>query len=130
VADEDQRITFFGELNCFDVDLGDEGARSVDDAKAAVFAGLADFGGNAVGAVDDALAGGDFVHGVDENGAFALELLYHEAVVDDLFTDIDGRAEGLKGDSNDIDGADHAGAEAAGLQQEQVFLGRFLYHFF
>jgi hypothetical protein len=108
------------------VDLGHEGAGGVDYTEAALFAGLADFGRNAVGAVNDALAGGDFVNGIDENGAFALELFNHETVVDDFFADVDGRAEGLEGDANDIDGADDASAESAGLEQEKVFLGRLL----
>ena len=69
-------------------------------------------------AVNDALAGGNFVHGIDENGAFALEFFDDEAVVHDLFADVDGRAKGLKGNANDVDGANHAGAEATGLQQK------------
>ena len=77
---------------------------------------LADFGRDAVGAVDDALAVGDFVFAVDEDGAFAAEFVDHKAVVDDFLADVDGRAEGLEGDADDVNGANDAGAEAAGLE--------------
>jgi hypothetical protein len=43
--------------------------------------------------------------------------------VDDFFTDVDGRTKGLERDADDINGADDAGAETAGLEQKQVFLG-------
>jgi len=39
--------------------------------------------------------------------------------VDDFFADVDGRTEGLKRYTNDVDGAYHAGAEAAWLQQKE-----------
>jgi hypothetical protein len=44
------------------------------------------------------------------------------AVVNDLFADVDGRAEGLEGDTNDIDSADDAGAKSSGFKQKQGFL--------
>ena len=115
VADEDEGITFLGELDGFDVDLGDERAGGIDHAQAAAGAVLADFGRNAVGALDDAFAVGDFVFAIDEDGALAAEFVHHEAVVDDFLADVDGRAEGLEGDADDVDGADDAGAEAARL---------------
>ena len=118
MADEDQRITFFGELDGFDVNLGDQRAGSVDDAQAALRAVLANFGRNSVGAVDDALAVGDFVFAIDEDGALAAQFVDHKAVVDDLFADVNRRAEGFEGDADDVDGAHHAGAEAAGLQEK------------
>ncbi len=68
-----------------------------------------------MGAVNDAFAVGDFVLAIDEDGAFAAEFVDHEAVVDDFLADVDGRAEGLEGDADDVDGADDAGAEAARL---------------
>ena len=57
MADQDQRIAFLGELDGLDVDLGDQRTGGVNDAQAcAVLLACADFGRNAVGAVDDALA--------------------------------------------------------------------------
>jgi hypothetical protein len=69
-----------------------------------------------VGAVDDALACGNFVHRVNKNGTFALELLDHKAVVDDLFADVDGRAKGLKRNADNVNRPNHAGAKSAGLE--------------
>ena len=118
VTDEDQRIAFFGELDGFDVNLGDQRAGGVDDAQAAPGAVFANFGRNAVSAVDDALAVGNFIFAIDEDGALAAEFIDHKAVVDDLFADVDGRTEGLERDADDVDGTDDASAEAARLQQE------------
>ena len=98
------------------MDLGDQRASGVNHAQAAANAVFADFGRHAVSAVDDALAVGDFVFAVDEDGAFAAEFVDYEAVVDDLLADVDGRAEGFEGDADDVNGADYAGAEAAGLE--------------
>ena len=67
-------------------------------------------------AVDDAFAVGDLLFTVDENGAFALQLLDDKAVVHDLFAHVDGRAESLKGYAHHINGTNHARAEAPRLQ--------------
>ena len=61
--------------------------------------------------VDDPLAGGDFLHTIDENRPFGLEFLDHEAVVDDLLAHIDRWAESLQGNTNDIDGSHHPSTE-------------------
>ena len=42
--------------------------------------------------------------------------------MDDLAAHVNGRAEGLKGDLDDIDGAHHAGAETARLEQQHPLL--------
>lgn len=42
--------------------------------------------------------------------------------MDDLAANVDGSAEGLKGDLDDIDGAHHTGAKAARLQQQYSLL--------
>ena len=81
VADEDERITFLGELDGFDVNFGDQRASGIDHAQAAALAVLADFGRDAVGAVDDALAVRHFVFAIDEDGALAAEFVNHKAVV-------------------------------------------------
>jgi len=115
VTDEDERITFLGKFDGFDVDFGDERAGGVDNAQAAAGAVLADFGRNAVGAVNDAFAVGTSSSLSTKMAPFAAEFVDHEAVVDDFLADVDGRAEGLEGDADDVDGADDAGAEAARL---------------
>jgi len=116
VADEDEGITFFGELDGFDVNFGDQRASGIDDAQAAALAVFADFGRDAVSAVNDALAVGNFVLAIDEDGALAAEFVNHKAVVYDLFADVDGRPESFEGDADNVNGANDAGAEAAWLQ--------------
>jgi hypothetical protein len=71
-----------------------------------------------VRAVDDALALGDLVHRVNENGTLALKFFDHKAVVDDLFADVNWRPEGLKGNPDNVDGSHYARAKAARLQQK------------
>ena len=116
VANQDQRIAFPGELHCLDVDLGDQRAGGVNDAKLPQLAVLAHFGRHAVGAVDNPLTLGNFVHVVHENGALVLQFLDDEAVVDDLLAHVDRRAEGLQRDPDNINGPHHPGAESARLQ--------------
>ena len=118
MTDQDQRIAFPGKLHRFHVDLGHQRASRVDHPQLAQLAGLPDLGRNAVSAVDDALAGRNFLDAVHKNGALGGQLVHHVAVVDDLLAHVNGRAEGLQGDADDVDGAHHAGAEAAGLQQK------------
>src|SRR5258708_7324848 len=122
MADQYERVAFFGKLNRFNVNLGDQRAGGIDHAQPALFAGTAHFGRDAVGAVNHALAGRNFIHRVNKNGAFALQFFHHETVVHDLFADVDRRAEGLKGDADDVDGSHYAGAKAARLEQQKAFL--------
>jgi hypothetical protein len=77
---------------------------------------FANFGRNAVGAVNDALAVGDFVFAIDEDRAFAAKFVDNKAVVNDLLADVDWRAECLEGDADNVNGTDYAGAEASRLQ--------------
>jgi hypothetical protein len=67
-------------------------------------------------AVNDALTIRDFVFAIDKDCAFAAQLIDHKTVVDDFLTDVDGRTESLQSDTDNVDGADHARAEAARLQ--------------
>ncbi len=41
--------------------------------------------------------------------------------MDDLLADVDGSAEGVERNLNDVDGANDAGAEATGLEEENAF---------
>jgi len=66
------------------------GQGGVDNAQAAAGAVLADFGRNAVGAVNGRVRPlGDFVLAIDEDGAFAAESSTTK-VVDDFLADVDG----------------------------------------
>ena len=69
------------------------------------------------------------VSGISESSStktapLALQALDHIAVVDDLVADIDRRADRLQRQLDDLDGAHHAGAEAA-RRAEQDLEGRF-----
>ena len=116
MADEDQRVAFTRELYRFHVNFGDQRTGRVDNPQLAQLAVLANFGRNAVCAVNHALAGGNFVHAVDKNGALGAQLIHHVAIVNDLFADIDGRAECFQRDADNVDGAHHSGAKAPRLQ--------------
>src|SRR5579872_1151863 len=119
MSDQDKGIPFFGEFDGFDVNLGDQRAGSIDDPQTATGAMLAHVGRDTVGAVDDALAVGDFILAIDKDGAFGAQFVDHEAVVDDLFADVDGWSEGVQRNAHDVDSTNHAGAKAARLEQKQ-----------
>ena len=57
---------------------------------------------------------------VDEDGALGAQLFDDVAVVDDLVADVDGRAVALEREIHDLDGAVHAGAEAAGIGEQHA----------
>ena len=101
------------------MDLGDQGTGGIHDAQVALFAGLAHLGRNTMSAVDDTLTVRDLFHAVHENSALALEFIHHIAVVDDLFTDVNRRAEGLKGYTNNVNSSNHTGAEPSGFEQDK-----------
>jgi hypothetical protein len=71
-----------------------------------------------VGTVNHAFAFGDLVDGIDENGTLALELLDDEAVVNDLFANVNGRTEGLERDADDVDRANNSGTKTPGFKQK------------
>src|SRR6266478_733392 len=72
-------------------------------------------------AVNYTLACRDFVNGINKDRTFALKLLDHKAVVDNLFADVDRRTKGLERNTDNINRAHDAGAESARLQQKQCF---------
>ena len=72
-------------------------------------------------AIDDPFPIWHFFHAVDEDGTLVLQLLNHKAVVNDLLTYVDRRAESLECNTDDIYGSHHAGTEAARLKQQQRF---------
>jgi len=111
-----------GELDGFNVDLGDERAGGVNDPEAAALAEFADGGRNAVSGVNDALAVGDVVDFMNEDCALFRQLIDDIAVMDDFAADIDGSAEGFKSDLNNIDRAHYASAEASRLEQQDPLL--------
>ena len=124
MADEHQRIALLGKLDGLDVDLGDQRAGGVDDLEIAAFAAARGPRAKRHGRVDDALAVGHVVDFVDEDRALFRQLIHNIAVMDDFAAHINGRAEGFKGDLDDVDGAHHAGAKTARLEQQNPLLAR------
>src|SRR5690606_30575269 len=66
---------------------------------------------------------GHLVELLDEDRAALLEIVDHVAVVHDLVAHVDRRAEGLDGALDDLDGAIDAGAEAAGVGEDDIHGG-------
>jgi hypothetical protein len=73
-----------------------------------------------VGAEDGARAGRNLVHRFDEHGAAGAQVVDHVPVVDDLVQHVHGRAVEFERALDDVDGAHHAGAEAAGFGKDGV----------
>src|ERR1035441_2688718 len=118
VTDQHQRVALLGELDGLKMDLGDKRAGGVNDPEIAASAALTNRGRHAMGAVDDALAVGHVVDLVDKNCALFRQLVHNIAVMDDLAADVDGRAEGLQSDLDDVDGADDSGAKTTWFEQQ------------
>src|SRR3569623_906281 len=57
---------------------------------------------------------------LDDTGAARLQRIDHALVVDDLVPDVDGRAVFLERTRDNLDGANHAGAKAAWLRENNL----------
>ena len=126
VADQDDGVAFPGVLDGFEVDLGHERAGGVDGAELAAPGLVADLGRDAVGAVEERGALGDFVERLDEDGAAAPEPLDDELVVDDLVIDVERRAEEIERPLQALDRHVDPRAEAAGIGQDDLHRGEIL----
>ena len=100
--------------------LGDQRTGGVDHRQVPLGGQLLDPLGDAVGGEDGHRAGRDFVQLVDEHRAAGAQILDHVAVVHDLVTHIDRRAVFLQRPLDDFDRPLDAGAEAAGLGQDDA----------
>jgi len=83
-GDQNDSALFAGELEGFEMHLGDEGASCINHTKRTVLGFLANGGRNAMGTEDQDGIGRDFFNGFDENGAAAAELFHNVGVVDDF----------------------------------------------
>ena len=92
MADEDDGELFAGVADGFGVNFHHERAGGVDLDEVAGAGLAADFGGDAVGAVDERGADGDIVDGVDKHDALLGEALDDVSIVDDFVVDVNGRA--------------------------------------
>jgi hypothetical protein len=100
------------------VNLGDQRTGGVDNPQLPQFAFLPNFRRNPMGAVNHALTLGNLADAVDENSAFLLEFLDHKTIVDNLFADVNGGAEGLQRNPDDVDCSHHSGAESTRFQKQ------------
>ena len=125
VADQDDLAALGGVAAALVVHLGDQRAGRVDHRQVALGGQLLDPLGHAVGGEDRHRAGRDLVQFVDEHRAAGAQILHHVPVVHDFVTDIDRRAEFLQRPLDDFDRPLHAGAETAGLGQDDADHGQF-----
>ena len=109
------------------VDLRNKWTGGIDVGEAAILRFGGDRLGNAVRGEDDRPVVGHFVELVDEHRAQFAQPIDDEAVVDDLMTDIDRRAESLEGELDDLDRPVDPSAEAA-RSRDQHFDGRVVQH--
>src|SRR5215467_3480209 len=112
---KNEGISLLGKLHRFHVNLGDQWTSRIDHPQPSLFAGLSNLRRNSVGAINDSLAFGDLVDGIDKDGALALQLLDHKAVVYDLFADVNGWTKGFERNPDNIDRPHHSGAKSAGF---------------
>jgi len=73
-----------------------------------------------MGTEDDAATFGHFAQFFDKDCTGGTQLIDNMPIVDNFFADVNRRAIQIERNSNDIDGTYHAGAEAAGLQQNDL----------
>src|SRR5207237_7399563 len=122
MSHKNQRVTLLGELDRFDVNLRDQRTSGVDNLELSRFAGLPDFRGHPVCAVDNPRSLRHVLDAVDKNCTLSRQIVDHIAVVNDLLADITRGTEGLERDANDIDRPHYAGAKSSRLQQEDCLL--------
>ncbi|MCE3269673.1 MAG: hypothetical protein K0S57_70 [Ramlibacter sp.] len=123
VADHDELVAFLGQLGHLDVHLRHQRAGGVEHVEAALprlcLHRLAD----AVRGEHQRGPGRHLRQVLDEDGALGLEVVDDEGVVHDLVAHVDRAAELLEGALHDVDGAVHAGAEAARFGQQDLLGG-------
>ena len=100
------------------VDLGDQRTGGVEIKQVARLGIGRHRFRHAVGGEDDGLGRlRHLIELLDEHRAHVAQALHHMRVVDDLVAHVDGRTVFLERQHDDLDGAVHAGAEAAGTAQ-------------
>ena len=113
VADQQQSAAFAREFQGFQMNFGYQRAGGVNHAQLAFLRFGANARRHAVGAENQHRADGNFLDGLDENGAAAAQLVHHVAVMHDFVVHVDRIAVGFQRQFDDVHGADHAGAKTA-----------------
>jgi hypothetical protein len=119
VTDQDQRVAIPSKTNGFDVNLGYQRTRRVNNPKSPPLTGLTHLRSHAVSGVNDTFTLGDLIDAIHKDRTLGDQFFDHVAVVNDFLPDVDGRAEGLQCDTNDIYGTDHTGTEASRFEEEE-----------
>ncbi len=115
VADEDAFLAVAAIARDFHMHLGYQRAGGIEHLEATL-GGLAAHGlGDTMGTEDENDVVRHIGHVFDEDGAAGAQVVDHELVVHHFMTHIDGRTENIQRPVDDVDGAVHAGAEAAGI---------------
>src|SRR5579871_4471784 len=122
VTDQDEGISLFRELDGLDMNLGDERARGVNHLEPTSFAAITNSRRNAVCAVNHALPVWNVIDLMNEDRALFCQFIDNVPIVNNLAAHIDGRAEGLKGNVDDVNRAHHASTESTRLQQQHPLL--------
>ena len=120
MADQDDGAALAQVMAALGVHLGDQGACRVQDVEAALLGVQFDLLGDAMGGKDCDAVRRNFRQILDKSRAARLQRVDHPLVVDDLVPDIDGWAVFLERTLDDLDGANHAGAKAAWLRENDL----------
>ena len=120
VSDQQDRVTVAGEPPGFEVDLGDQRARRVDDGEPAPSGILVNLRGDSVRRQDEHRALRRVALVLHEHGALGLEVPDHVDVVHDLLPDVDRRPIDAQGSLNRVHGALHSRAVATGPGEEDA----------
>ena len=130
VPHQDDRVALARVADGLQVHLGHEGARGVDHPQAPPLRLVAHRRRDAVGAEDHGGVVRHLVQLVHEVGALGAQRLHDVPVVDDLLAHVHRRRADLQGQLDDVDGAVHARAEAAGAGKDDVLEQRYGRHAF
>ena len=120
VADEHHVAALARIPRHFHVHLGHQRTGGIEHREAASFGFVFHRRGNAMRGEDDGGAVGHLVELVDEHGAELAQALDHVHVVHHLVAHVDRRAEHADGALDDVDGAIDAGAETAGIGEQDL----------
>ncbi|MNV28603.1 hypothetical protein D3C71_1198000 [compost metagenome] len=123
VADHDDLAAGGAHASHFNMNLGHQRAGGVKHLQPARLGFRPHRLGHAVGREHDDGARGRVVQFIDEDRALGAQVFHHIAVVDDLMAHVDRGAMQFDRALDDVDGAVHAGTEAARLGQHDFGVG-------
>jgi hypothetical protein len=117
---QNQRVSFAGKTNGFQMHLCDQRACRVNDAQSLAIGELMGLWWDAVGAEN---ADGSIRHSLkalDKNNIALCEVLDYMTIVDNFVIDVDGRWKQLERALNNLHGPNHASAESSRISQQDL----------